>query len=162
MKFVNKFWQILFQEYICKSKIICSVQCPPLLCLLLTYLNVYDCTYTAMYVRGSWHYHEGLVQESVQSRILGRNPDKGPKSLKSFLLTIHSYLYSYALRFLFLQTHAASYSFQSKGYTVKEKRGKPERKPYPPPPYLCLRNPYRNLKSTLKIMSRNLNETVRS
>jgi hypothetical protein len=29
-------------------------------------------------------------------------------------------------------------------YTVKEKRGNPERKPYPPP--YGLRNPYRNLK----------------
>ncbi len=41
-------------------------------------------------------------------RILGRNPDK---SLKGFSFTIHSLLYSFALIFLFLQTHATSYIF---------------------------------------------------
>jgi hypothetical protein len=30
---------------------------------------------------------------------------------KFFLLAIHSHLYSFALRFLFIQTHATSYSF---------------------------------------------------
>jgi hypothetical protein len=49
------------------------------------------------------------------------------------------------LRFLFLQTHATSYSFCSPFlYTVKEKGGKPDRKPYPLP--YGLRNPYRNRK----------------
>jgi hypothetical protein len=47
-------------------------------------------------------------------------------------------------------------------YTVKEKGGKPDRKPY----LLSygLRNPYRNpfRLRTLMIMSRNLNEIVRS
>ncbi len=43
-----------------------------------------------------------------RGRILGRNPDK---SLTSFLLAIHSHLYSFALRYLFLQTHTTSYSF---------------------------------------------------
>ncbi len=45
-------------------------------------------------------------------RILERNPDK---SIKCFLLAIHSYRYNYSfvLRFLFLQTHATSYSFYS-------------------------------------------------
>jgi hypothetical protein len=43
------------------------------------------------------------------------------------------------LRFLFLQTHATSY------IAVKEKKGKPDRKPYPLP--YGLRHPYRNLKS---------------
>jgi hypothetical protein len=33
------------------------------------------------------------------------------KVLRVFLLAIHSHLYSFALRFLFLQTHAISYSF---------------------------------------------------
>ncbi len=42
--------------------------------------------------------------------------------------------------------HATSYSFFSVFlYTVKEKGGKPDRKPHPPP--YDLRNPYRNLKS---------------
>ncbi len=63
-----------------------------------------------------------------RGRILGRNPDK--KVLRVFLLAIKSYLYSFALRFLFLQTHATSYSFHSALlYTVKEKGGKPDRKP---------------------------------
>jgi hypothetical protein len=54
-----------------------------------------------------------------------------------FIPVIHSHLYSFALRFLFLQTHATSYSFSS----VKEKGGKPDRKPYP------LSCGLRNLKS---------------
>jgi hypothetical protein len=33
------------------------------------------------------------------------------KVLLVFLLAIHSHLYSFALRFIFLQTHATSYSF---------------------------------------------------
>jgi hypothetical protein len=50
------------------------------------------------------------------------------------------------LRFIFLQTHATSYSFYSSLlYTAKEKGGKPDRKPYLLPYYL--RNPYRKLKS---------------
>jgi hypothetical protein len=68
------------------------------------------------------------------------------KVSRVFLHAIQSHLYSFALRFLFLQTHAISYSFYSVlQYTVKEKEGKPDRKPYPFP--YVLRNPYRNLKS---------------
>jgi hypothetical protein len=33
--------------------------------------------------------------------------------VRVFLLAIHSHLYSFALRFLFLQTHATFYSFYS-------------------------------------------------
>ncbi len=55
------------------------------------------------------------------------------KVFRVFLLAIQSNLYSFALRFLFLQTRATSYSFYSALlYTVKEKRGKPDRKPHPP------------------------------
>jgi hypothetical protein len=47
---------------------------------------------------------------------------------------------------------------------VKEKGGKPDRKPYPLP--YGLRNPYRNLRSDnsrdYEIMPKNLNEIVRS
>jgi hypothetical protein len=64
-----------------------------------------------------------------RGRILGRNPDT--KVLKVFLLAIHSHLYNFALRFLFLQTHATSYSFYSSA-TVKEKGGNPDRKIIPP------------------------------
>ncbi len=66
--------------------------------------------------------------------ILGLNPDK---SLKSFPPCYSmAPLYSIALRFLFLHTHATS---------RKEKWGKPDRNPYQLP--YGLRNPYRNLKS---------------
>jgi hypothetical protein len=68
--------------------------------------------------------------------------------LRVFLLAIQGHLYSLALRFLFLQTHTTSYSFYSKLlYTVNEKGGKPERKPYPLP--YGLRNPFRNLNSDI-------------
>jgi hypothetical protein len=68
------------------------------------------------------------------------------KVLRVFLLAIQNHLHSFALRFHFLQTHAISYSFYSAlQYTVKEKGGKPDRKPYPLP--YGLRNPFRNLKS---------------
>jgi hypothetical protein len=63
--------------------------------------------------------------------------------IKAFILAIHSHLYSFALKFLFLQTHATS--TLELLYTVKEKGGKPDRKPYPLP--FGLRNPYRNIKS---------------
>ncbi len=54
--------------------------------------------------------------------------------LRVFLLAIHSYLYSFALKFIFLQTQATSYSFYSALlYTVKERGGKPDRKPHPLP-----------------------------
>jgi hypothetical protein len=68
------------------------------------------------------------------------------KVLRVFLLAIHSHIYSLALRFLFLQTHATSYIFYS-SVTVhcKGKRGKPDRKTNPLS--FGLRNLYRNLKS---------------
>jgi hypothetical protein len=68
------------------------------------------------------------------------------KVIRVFLLAIHSQLYSFALRSPFLETHATSYSIYSSQllYTVKENRGKPDRKPYP---ILMVKNPYRNLKS---------------
>ncbi len=74
------------------------------------------------------------------------------KALRVFLLAIHSHLYSFALRFLILQTHATSNDFCSSvvlvvelpTYAVKEKGGKPDRKPYPLP--YGLRNLYRTLK----------------
>jgi hypothetical protein len=67
------------------------------------------------------------------------------KALRVFLLAIHSHLYSFALRFLFLQTHATSHSFYC--IRCKGERRKPGRKPYPLPS--GLKNPYRNLKSVL-------------
>ncbi len=67
------------------------------------------------------------IKTSPRGRILGRNPGKRKFS-------------SFALRFLFIQTHATSYSFR-KGEWSK----KPDRKPYPLP--YGLRNPYRNIKT---------------
>jgi hypothetical protein len=52
------------------------------------------------------------------------------KVSRVFLLAIHSHLYSFALRFIFLQTHTTSYSFLQLLYTAKEKGGKANRKPY--------------------------------
>jgi hypothetical protein len=43
------------------------------------------------------------------------------KVLRVFILAIHSHLYSFALRFIFLQTHTTSYSFYS-SVTVHCKR----------------------------------------
>ncbi len=63
-----------------------------------------------------------------------------------FLLAIHTHLYIFALRFLFFKlTQPLTISTVQLLYTVKEKGGKPDRKPY----HLSygLRNPYRNLKS---------------
>ncbi len=57
-----------------------------------------------------------------RGRILGRNPDK---SLKSFLLAIHSNVYSFALRFIFLLTQPLTVSTAQLLYTIKEKGGKP-------------------------------------
>jgi hypothetical protein len=79
--------------------------------------------------KGCWQETAALTLRDTSRtytfRILGRIPDK---SLKSFPL------YSFDLRFLFLQTHATSYSFCSALlYTVKETGGKPDRKPHPFP-----------------------------
>jgi hypothetical protein len=68
------------------------------------------------------------------------------KVLRVFLLAIHSHLYSFALRFLFLQTHATSYSlYSSVTVHLKEKGGKMIENHIPFP--MVFRNPYRNLKS---------------
>ncbi len=59
-----------------------------------------------------------IIMYMSLGRILGRNQSK------VLFFAIHSHLYSFALRFLFLQTHATSYSFLSSLlYTVKEKGG---------------------------------------
>jgi hypothetical protein len=68
------------------------------------------------------------------------------KVLRVCLLDIQSHLYSFALRFLFLQlTQNLTVSTFHLLYTIKEKGGKPDGKPHPL--LLGLRNPYRNLKS---------------
>ncbi len=67
------------------------------------------------------------------------------KILRVFLLAIHSHLFSFALRFLFLQTQASTYSLYSSFTVYCKKRGKSDRKPYTFP--YGLRNSYRNLKA---------------
>ncbi len=69
------------------------------------------------------------------------------KDLRVFLLAINMPLYSFVWRFQSRQTHATSYVFLQ--YTVKEKGGKPYRKPCPLP--YCLRNPYRKTSSLRKL-----------
>ncbi len=79
-----------------------------------------------------------------------------------FLLAIQSHLYSFALRFLLLQTHSTSYNlYIVLVYTVKEKGGKPDRKLHPLPNGLKIHTETSSLR-TLKIMTRNLKEIVRS
>ncbi len=89
-----------------------------------------------------------LIHFYPWGRILGRIPDK---SLKSFFFLLCTVIYT-ALpwdSFIFLQTHATSYvhiyTVQSL-YTVKEKGGKPDRKPYPLP--YGSRNPYRKSENS--------------
>jgi hypothetical protein len=74
------------------------------------------------------------------------------KVWRVFLLVIHSHLYNFSLKFLFLQL--------TQPLTVaKEKGGKPDRNLYPLP--YGLSNPYRNLRSeNSQNMPRNLNEIV--
>ncbi len=64
-------------------------------------------------------------------RILGRNPES--EEFSSLLFTATSTVYSFALRFIFLQTYATSYSFYS-SFTVhcKGERRKTWKKTIPP------------------------------
>jgi hypothetical protein len=80
------------------------------------------------------------------------------KVSRVFLLAIHRHLYSFALRFLFLQTHATSYSFYSSVtvYTIKEKGGRPDRKPHPPSLWFKKIHTETSSLITLNIMLRNL------
>jgi hypothetical protein len=76
------------------------------------------------------------LRSITEAEFLNEIQTKALKVLRVFLLPIHSQHYSFALRFLFLQsqTHATSYSFYS-SVTVdcKTKGGKPDRKPYRTP-----------------------------
>ncbi len=107
--------------------------------------------------------HEYMVTRHLyRGWVLRRNPDKSLKRI--FLLAIHSHLYAFSLRFLFLQTHATSYSFFSSllhSYTVKEKEENLI-ETVPPSQYLKKIHTETSSLRTLKIMPRNLNEIVRS
>jgi len=77
-----------------------------------------------------------------RGRILGQNPDK---NLKSFLpYYLQSPLQLCFEIFFFKLAQPITVSTVQLLYTVEEKGGKPDRKPYPLP--YGLRNPYRNLK----------------
>ena len=77
----------------------------------------------------AWWNSLGSVQKSLHKFPTMSSWTKSrPKS--PLLLAIHSHLYSFVWRFIFLQTHTTT-RFQLL-YTVKEKRGK-DRKPYPFP-----------------------------
>ncbi len=66
------------------------------------------------------HYHllglfyRGRISDEIQTKVL-----------RVFFLAIHSHLCSFALRFLFLPTHATSYNFYS-SVTVSQKRRREE------------------------------------
>jgi hypothetical protein len=57
------------------------------------------------------HSLESLQTQTPEAEFLNEIPDKS--LLLVFILAIHSHLCSFALRFLFLQTHGTSYSFYS-------------------------------------------------
>ncbi len=80
----------------------------------------------------TWHLQKLLFMCIVWGRILGRNPDKSRKSFPPCYS--QSPLYSFALKFLFLQTHATSYSFYSLATVhCKGERRKTWWKPFPLP-----------------------------
>jgi hypothetical protein len=76
---------------------------------------------------------EGYIVWGSKPRKAEQRPNSWTQlGKKSFLLSIQSHLYIFALRLIFHQTHATTYSFQSALlYTVKERGGKPDRKPHP-------------------------------
>ncbi len=81
------------------------------------------------------------------------------KNLRVFLLAIHSHLYSFALRFIFLRTHATSYSF----YCTLQRRKEEnviENHTHVPMVWEIVKET--SSLWTLKIMPRHLNEIVRS
>jgi hypothetical protein len=85
--------------------------------------------------------------EQDRDVLRSNSPTKSRQESEEFSSLLFSHLYSFALRFIFLQTHATSYSFYSAVilFTVKEKGGKPDRKPYAL--LYGLKNTYRYLRS---------------
>jgi hypothetical protein len=80
------------------------------------------------------------------AELLGCGPEAEFLDEIQTTLSIHSHLYSFPLRFLFLQIMPSlTFSTVQLLCTVKEKGGKPDRKPYPLS--YGLRNPYKNIKS---------------
>jgi hypothetical protein len=96
--------------------------------------------------RAIWNIMEHIrrMREGPRGQILGRNPDKSLKSFLPFLFIVTSTALPWDFSF-FKLTQPLPVSTVQLLYTVKEKGGKTDRKPYPLP--LGLRNPYRNLTS---------------
>ncbi len=92
-----------------------------------------------------------------RGRILGGNPDKSLKSFPPCYFTSTALPWDF---YFFKLTQLLTVSIVH--CCTLEKGGKPDRKPHPLP--YGLRNPYTEISSlrTLKIMPRNLKETVRS
>ncbi len=105
------------------------------------------------FIRLRWPLNNRWRHDSLQ------RPNSLTKVLRVFLLAIHSHLYSFDLRILFLQTHTTSYSFYSSvAIHCKEER----RESWYCLPY-GLRNPYIEPQVwELSTMPRNLNEIVGS
>jgi hypothetical protein len=82
--------------------------------------------------------------------------------LRDFLLAIHSHLYSFALRFIVLQTHATSYLFSSVTIHCRRRKGENLKENHTPIPMVEEIFTETSSLKTLKITSRNLNEIVRS
>jgi hypothetical protein len=96
----------------------------------------------------------------TEAQILGRNPDE---SLKSFLPCFSLSPLQLCLE-ISISSNSRNLLHISTGhllYTVKEKGGKPDRKPYPFTMVSEIHTETSSLR-TLKIMPRNLNEFVRS
>ncbi len=123
------------------------------LCASVVLTNKYQCKNNSYELLCKTRYAEKNASKPdfyVHLLHSGRNPDKSFKSFppcyseSPLQLCPEIYIFqAHATSFIFLQTHATSYVYLQ--YTVKEKGGKPDRKPYPLP--YGLRNPYRNLKS---------------
>ncbi len=92
-----------------------------------------SCLNTATVVYPKQHYQK--VVSSCEAEFLEKIR---MKVLRVFFLVIHSQLYSFAWDFYFFKLT------QPLTVSVKEKGGRPDKKPYPLP--YGLRNPYRNLK----------------
>jgi hypothetical protein len=114
--------------------------------------------YTILYMNTNSCIHSMDKKSSPhRGRILGRNPDK---SLKSFPPCYKQSTLQLCLE-ICISSNSRNLLQFLQFVTVKEKGGKPDRKPYPLP--YGLRNPSRNFKSeNSQGYSGNLNETVPS
>ncbi len=116
-----------------KSQVI-NIQCrqpisqTTLMILIETFFGVlFQCTHSLFYFCLSV-FNSLLLSAGVRAgEVVESNPEAEfldeiqTKVLRVFLVAIYNHLYSFLLRFIFLQTHATSYNLYSSLYTVKEK-----------------------------------------